>query len=153
MIERARADHLKSVCELTYQYYLISPYRDHIAWDTDTALDQLRRHMIDPTSLFLVFSYAGQPRGYAIATLCTYLFNTKPFVNIDYIFVHPDYRSSDHSAAEQLVEHIEAWAIQCEAAEIVCGDIGINPEVISRWYRSQGYSYQGVCMTKRLNHG
>ena len=148
MIERAQSYHLKDLVRLAHEYYQLSPYKD-IPFDSDAALDFGRRQMVMATSFFPVYTVGNSVEGFAIAYMIQLNFSRSLRVNLEYIYVREQYRSQ--GAAEQLVQAVESWARQVGAIDLVTGDIGINPELMRRWYSGQGYQYEGVCMTKRLN--
>jgi len=149
MIERAQSHHLKEIVKLTEEYYKVSPYYQRLPFEPDRCLDYLRREMILGTSFFAVYTYAGRVEGYAVAYLFDYMFCRQQCVNIEYLYIRPEYRPNH--AAEEMIKYIEDWAITVGAKEIVAGDIGIDPERLARWYRTKGYTYQGVTVTKRLS--
>lgn len=148
MIQEAQSYHLKDVLRLSYEYYQTSPMVDRIEFNQDYAMDYLRRQMIQSSSYFPVYSIDDKAQGFAIAYLSAYPFSKDTRVNLEYIYVNKEHRSAD--VGQQLVQAVEAWAQSQNSRELLTGDIGIDPEVLKRWYQGQGYTYDGVCMTKRL---
>lgn len=150
MIETAQSHHLKQLVQLNYEYWSISPMRDYVEFDYEVCMDFVRRAMILPTYNLVVYTDDRyQVQGGALAYLSPYAFNTKLRCNLEYIFVRPEYRRTD--CARDLVTAQEQWAKSHNVIEMATGDIGFNPEHISKWYESQGYSYTGACLTKRLS--
>lgn len=152
MIELARSEHLKPLVQLCYEYYQISPQREIIEFDSDVCMDFLRRAMIVPTQHLLVYTYGGEAQGGCLAYLSPYAFNTKNRCHLEYLFVRESHRQehADCTGGRDLVQAVEQWAQAHNVAEISSGDIGFDVDHIQRFFESQGYTYTGACVTKRI---
>lgn len=148
MIVTAGPHHLKDLVRLGELYYKESPYATTHKFESHTLLDYLRRAMIVATSEVAVCEWEGKIIGGAVAYLADYAWCSDVRVNMEFIYVLPEYRNLGHT--EQLIDHMLDWSRRCQARELTAGDIGFRPRVTQEFYQQQGFVDPGVMLRKVL---
>jgi GNAT superfamily N-acetyltransferase len=144
MILSGQSYHLKDLVRLGQAYHAESPYATTHDYEQDLVLDFLRRAMIYPHIEVAVLEIDGRARGAAISGIIPMYWSTRTRAHMEFLYIDPEYRGQGH--AEQLIEHMIAWARKMEAAELTAGDLGLRPRLTERFLEEQGFSDPGVMM-------
>ena len=148
MIRSAQSYHIKDIVRLTRDYFDSSPYARTQQYDADHFLNNVRKNIISPTSEVAVAEWDNKTVGFSLSYLADYLWAQGLRVNMELIYVQPDYRQ--YGLTQGLLDHNIAWARAEGATEFLAGDIGINTEVITRFYQMQGFEDPGVVIRRVL---
>lgn len=148
MIKSAQSYHIKDIVRLGQEYYQASPYSRTHKYDADHTLNAIRKNIISPTAEVAVAEWDNKIVGAAVAYLGDYMWTHGSRVNMEMIYVQPQYRQ--YGLTQGLLDHNIAWATSQGAVEFLAGDIGMNTEVVTRFYQMQGFEDPGVIIRRVL---
>jgi GNAT superfamily N-acetyltransferase len=148
LIQSAQTYHLKDMVRLGKEYFNQSPYARTHQYEPESAMVWLRRNIIAPTSELAVAEWSDRTVGFASAYLCEYPWCSETRVNIEYMYVEPDFRG--HGLFEGLIEHIVKWSQSIGAREVLAGDVGFNPRGIQAILTRQGFEDPGLLIRRIL---
>lgn len=148
MIKSAQSYHIKDIVRLGQEYYQASPYSRTHTYDADYFLNSIRKNIISPTAEVAVAEWDGAIVGFTVAYLGDYMWTHGLRANMELIYVKPE--SRQYGLAQGLLDHNIAWARSQGAVEFLAGDIGMNTEVVTRFYQMQGFEDPGVVIRRVL---
>jgi len=148
LIKSAQSYHIKDIVRITQNYFNLSPYVRTQQYDADKFLHNIRKRIISPTSEVAVAEWDNKTVGFTLSYLGEFMWAQATCVKMELIYVESDYRQ--YGLTQGLLDHNIAWARSMNATEFLAGDIGINTEVITRFYQMQGFEDPGVIVRRVL---
>ena len=148
MIQSAQTYHLKDLVRLGEQYFTESMYAKTLNYDADTALNFLRRCIIDATAEVVVAEWSGKVVGFGVAYLGEYPWCPGIRANVEFMYLLPDARGQ--GLFEGMLDYLIDWATRLGAQEIQAGDVGFNPNGVEAFLSRRGFEDPGVILRKMI---
>lgn len=120
-------------------------------WDDNSVLETVRTYSTQIQYCWFNAYDNSRPVGFIAGFLSECPWNHKIITaNIEFLYLMESHRSMDNF--RDLLKCFEEWALSCGAREITSGDIGIDPDRITKLFSHFGFK-SGVWMGKELNNG